>query len=351
MPSIISRIVLMVLFAHCAVPANGERLDAGQQRAVIDKMAELIKTDLFDPDAAEPYLDYLAFTARTLTHPIQADDFALKLHRGLQEVTRDGHLGVYGPRRAAAIMGQPMFESGADDAAELPHDSHGPDDEVATFSVSQPSSQAALIRMSSFPTTEDVGDALLAELTRLPDEIALIFDLRGNTGGDAKLFRRIAGCLFDTSMPLFAIRWREPHGMRIAESRVEPNSACQHLNDSPVVILVDQRTASVGELMPFILQARGRALIIGQPTYAASHAAEFYPLPSGLGLMLPIGATYDPITGANWESDGITPDVLTLPDTALDKARSVLETLSRCQDTFGPSWRCDIQGTTVSIEE
>jgi C-terminal processing protease CtpA/Prc len=191
-------------------------------------------------------------------------------------------------------------------------------DHSGTFlAVQTPQPDVLVLALEEFAAEPSDIDAVLGVLASAPADTTLIFDLRGNRGGNSMLFRMIAGCLFATEEPLHAIDWRDGDTMRIEDYASAPNPACAQLQDAPVYVLVDHESASAGELMPFILQARGRAIVIGEPTYGASHAAEFFRLPAGFGMMLPIGRTYDQTTGRDWEGPGVLPDIVTTSDAAL----------------------------------
>ncbi|MBI1213340.1 MAG: hypothetical protein GC190_17890 [Alphaproteobacteria bacterium] len=181
------------------------------------------------------------------------------------------------------------------------------DEHILSVDVSEDG--VLVLGLKEFAADATTVKGVVAALAGTPAGATLVFDLRGNRGGDAQLFRIVAGCLLNTVEPLFTIAWRDGEGVRSVTALSMPVEACQHHRKSPVYILVDHATASTAELMPFILQARGRAIVVGEKTYGASHAAEMFRLRKGLGLMLPIGRTYDPLTGRDWEGVGVSPDI------------------------------------------
>lgn len=301
-------IFLLLAFPISPTAAFAEDIPPETRREIVVQISERFASDFYAPEAALPYLDRLrqleeeAFMAEA-----DADTYALWLHRALQDVRTDGHLGIYGPERTASILGQSHFEG-----------EHHAEGHAASFlSTMSPQSDVLVLQLEEFAAEESDIEAMLATLAAASGETTLIFDLRRNRGGNSRLFRRIAGCLFESPEPLFAIAWRAGDGDRLDEFTSEPDPRCVHLHNAPLYILIDHETASVGELMPFILQARNRATVVGETTAGASHAAEFYSLPAGFGMMLPIGRTFDLVTGVDWERTGVIPDIAVASENAL----------------------------------
>jgi peptidase S41-like protein len=288
--------------------ALAEDIPPETRREIVAQISKRFASDFYEPAAALPYLDRLRqLEEEALTAEADANTYALWLHRALQDVRTDGHLGIYGPERTASILGQSYFEG-----EHLEEGHHG-----SYLSTWSPQSDVLVLQLEEFAAEESDLEAMLAALAAAPAETTLIFDLRGNRGGNSRLFRRIAGCLFESVEPLFAIAWRDEDGLRIDEHEAAPNPTCEHLSTAPIYVLVDNETASTAELMPFILQARNRATVVGEATYGASHAAEFFRLPADFGMMLPIGRTYDLATGLDWEGTGVIPDIPSAPEYAL----------------------------------
>lgn len=337
----------IVPFFHLPASAAQEIETAASARQdVLVAIHQRIERELFDPSLAPAYLARLEdlMASGTLDEPADDDAFALRVHRALQDTLADGHLSLYGPERTQILAAQ--FHNDDTETGD-----HGRADELP-FAIERRTvdrQEVAIISLSGFADSDDVAAGLNAALGALPEGTALIFDLRGNRGGNARHFRLIAGCLFDAPTPVHAIRWRNGDGFRTVVRSSEPDPVCSHHANSPVYVLVDRHTASTAELMPFILQARGRARIVGEATYGASHAAEFYELPHGFSLMIPIGATYDPATGADWEGMGVQPDFVVEPDRALETSLTDLAQPALCQrlEIAAPGYACETGHGTV----
>lgn len=293
---------------------------------VLTEMDSIIRENIYSPKVTSIYVDAIE-AMRSDSSIMEIDDdeaFALSVHRALQAALSDGHLGVYGPERTRRILG---------DHDDLPHDSEEMHSNALPFSIvplEAEGASIALIRIEEFTSDESLARAFNRTISEIPDGTAFIFDLRGNRGGDAMHFRILAACLFERTTAVHGIRWRRGDEFEFVERFSEPDQACQHHFDAPVYVLTNTGTASTAELMPFILQARSRATIVGEVTYGASHPAEFFELPHGYGLMLPIGMAFDPVTQADWEGSGVIPDISASGDQALEAAVEHFNSLQLC---------------------
>lgn len=325
-----------ILFAGSSAWAQG---DAPARRALLQEMADTIDANIFEPARAPAYREALEMLAQDDRALAIADDeaFALAVHRVLQAVLPDGHLGAYGPARTARILGHDMHE-------ETSTDTHHDEASFSLEMMVRSDRPIALVRIADFPSDPDAALGLNAALAALPSDTALIFDLRGNRGGDALYFRILAGCLISHATPVHGIDWRRGGGFETVERVSEPDHACARLFTVPAYVLTDHETASTAELMPFILQARERAIVVGEPTYGASHPAEFFELSGGYGMMVPIGRAFDPVTGADWEGTGVIPDLPVPGDRALEVALSHLEGAMICREmaaVLPPNYDCE----------
>jgi hypothetical protein len=49
-------------------------------------------------------------------------------------------------------------------------------------------------------------------------------------------------------------------------------------------------------------------MLIGERTAGANHFGGIEPIGAGLAAFIPVGRTYDPDTGKDWESTGVAPE-------------------------------------------
>src|SRR3954447_2217002 len=97
-------------------------------------------------------------------------------------------------------------------------------------------------------------------------------------------------------------------------------------SETPVSVLVSERTFSSGEALAYHLQSQGRAGVVGQRTPGAADHITPVRLSSHVRAFLPEARVRDAVTATNWEGTGVVPDVLCAPGEALEAA---IEELSR----------------------
>jgi C-terminal processing protease CtpA/Prc len=77
---------------------------------------------------------------------------------------------------------------------------------------------------------------------------------------------------------------------------------------------------SAGEHFALAMKRTHRAVLIGQPTRGANHFGGDLQLTEHFAAFIPVGRTFDPDTGRDWEGNGVAPDITCPEDTALDRA-------------------------------
>ena len=192
---------------------------------------------------------------------------------------------------------------------------------------SEPNDRYAHIRISDFyPNTIT---QLQETLTKVINDGAqgLILDLRNNPGGTLNSVVDVASQFLDGGLVLYQM---DGNGNRIDYSVREGGIAL----DIPMVVLVNEGSASSSEVLVGALQDRGRATIIGATTYGKGSVNHMRRLSNGGGLYITIGYWYTPL-GRLIQEDGLTPDILVEfrdPQTAdieqLKRAKSELDLLT-----------------------
>jgi carboxyl-terminal processing protease len=130
----------------------------------------------------------------------------------------------------------------------------------------------------------------------------VLLDVRSNPGGLVDEATDIAD-EFLNSGGIYSMRHR---GEVIEDLKANPGGAFAEL---PVVVLVNEWSASASELLVGALQDNKRATVVGANTFGKGSVQSILPLPNGAGLKLTTARYYTP-SGHAIQADGIHPDVV-----------------------------------------
>ena len=132
----------------------------------------------------------------------------------------------------------------------------------------------------------------------------LVLDLRNNPGG------------LLTSAVEVTEKFLEPGKLVVyTEGRVRnqnmrfSSNAKRSFTDFPVVVLVNQGSASASEIVAGALQDYGRAVVLGTQSFGKGSVQTIIPLSDGSGLRLTTAKYFTP-KGRSIHGKGITPDIL-----------------------------------------
>jgi len=131
----------------------------------------------------------------------------------------------------------------------------------------------------------------------------IILDLRGNPGGVLRPAVEIADGFLDEGL---IVRTRGRYEATRLEFRAQPG---QWARGTPLVLLVDEHTASAAEVLTAALQDHRRAFVIGERTFGKGSIQSVFNLRNGSGLKLTTAHYFTP-SGATLHENGIRPDLL-----------------------------------------
>jgi carboxyl-terminal processing protease len=170
------------------------------------------------------------------------------------------------------------------------------------------------IRLLGF--ARGAGRQLRGEVSELHARGAagIVLDLRDNGGG-----------LFSEGIDVANI-FIEEGRIVTYRARSEPDQVYEAeggaYEDIPLVVLVNEGTASASEIVAGALQDRDRAILVGETTYGKGSVQEVFPLSDASALKLTTGAYFTP-NGRNINGEGIEPDVEIDATRAAQKRRAV----------------------------
>ncbi|MDR3153977.1 MAG: S41 family peptidase [Deltaproteobacteria bacterium] len=143
----------------------------------------------------------------------------------------------------------------------------------------------------------------VSDLTRKKSLSSLILDLRNDPGGLLDQSVSVSG-LFLGQVPVVETKGRRDDQDAVYRSDKDPVVPFA----TPMVVLVNEGSASASEIVAGALQDYGRAVILGTQTFGKGSVQSIVPLPDGSGMRLTTARFYTP-TGRSIQIEGIRPDV------------------------------------------
>ena len=191
-----------------------------------------------------------------------ADVFASRLTEDLRAVSRDKHLTVdFSPEKLPASRHEPTPEDLARMRTELEHDNCGFED------VRILPRNIGYLKFNYFGDPAICGPTAVAAMNFLAYAHAIIFDLRENGGGDAKMVAFISSYLFKKRTHLNDLYNRKDN--ETIQFWTMPYVPGTILSEIPAYVLTSADTFSGAEEFTYNLKNLKRATIVGETTGAA----------------------------------------------------------------------------------
>lgn len=351
-----SRIILSaLLFAASgtalpfAAPAAVAEEAEASANAVAERYAMLLERDYVYPDTGKRYAAAIrAAIAAGRYAPLSGAALAQALDADVNAVQPDGHLHVRAPEGSAPPPGG---------AAGMPRAPKPPVEQAGWIAPG-----IAFIRFNVLPDDAAVTATAAKFMADHADAKAIIFDIRTNGGGGMEQMNVIFPWLFAEPTRLVTMATRasvdesgegplgEDEGLRLVagdpgmvtrEHWATPNGDAR-LRDAKIYVLTSGATGSAAEHFALAMKHTHRGTLVGSATGGANHFGRGEELGGGFRAFIPVGRTYDPVTGRDWEGDGVQPDIAVAPADALVRVLTDLgveaDEAKRLSDAHMPKW-------------
>ncbi len=162
----------------------------------------------------------------------------------------------------------------------------------------------AYVRVTSFieNTAKDLEKILDKHMDKNKKIEGLIIDLRRNPGGLLDQAIKMSDLFLADGVIVSTI------GRNKKEKEVSMASKKAKFKDFPLIVLVNEYSASASEIVSGALQDNKRALIVGERTFGKGSVQSIVKLPDGSGLKLTVARYYTP-KGVSIQAEGIKPDI------------------------------------------
>ena len=177
--------------------------------------------------------------------------------------------------------------------------------QVKSVKVKNIEDHIGYIRIASFQekTADDLRKAIKEVSEKLNPMNGLVLDLRNDPGGLLTQAIEVSD-IFLKSGIIVSTRGR----VKAMETKAMAKNDGNEIT-CPMVVLVNEGTASAAEIVAGALQDNGRALIVGAQTFGKASVQTVIPLEDGSALKLTTARYYTP-KGRSIQAEGIKPDIV-----------------------------------------
>ena len=183
------------------------------------------------------------------------------------------------------------------------------------------------LKISSFSKLTEKQLKKYLKQAKLEGVTGFILDLRGNPGGLLNQSVKVAShFLFKGKMVVYT------QGRSEDDYREYRSLYKESLIKMPVVVLINQHSASASEIVAGALRDSGNALLIGESSYGKGSVQTIFRVSDGSGLKLTTSKYFTP-AGADITKNGIIPEINIIND-LIKEETPTLKKNSSSSDTF-----------------
>jgi retinol-binding protein 3 len=291
-------VLLLALPEHGTGQAN-DSMSARVRAEAVESVAAIMERHYPWPDTARMIAAHLRtrLHARDYDSIATLDGLARALSRDVRAINGDLHLSVGAGPPPAPPAGVPA---------------------VGFDRVERLDGNVGYLRMRMIAGSREAFAAVADALRSLDGTAAVILDLRGVPGGSAGMANFLISHFIPPGVASLGVDYPATGRTEIRHSLATVPGPRR--TTVPLYVLVDRRSASAAEDIPFVLQNLGRALIVGERTAGAGRNVARYPAAHGLSVGVSNSRVYDPASGREWERIGVAPDITVPSEGALDAA-------------------------------
>jgi carboxyl-terminal processing protease len=167
----------------------------------------------------------------------------------------------------------------------------------------------AYVKINSF--TEQAYSGMIKEFTKIENQIGkkklagLVLDLRGNPGGLLDQSILIAESFLNKGDIILSVKGKE--GKELNIYKAEKNEDL--VPGVPMVVLINEGSASASEIVAGALQDNKRAVVMGTKSFGKGSVQSIIPVEMGGAIKMTIARYYTP-SGRSIQAEGIQPDIL-----------------------------------------
>lgn len=279
-----------------ATPARTSNLDAAARTAIVARLSTELRSKYIYTVVGEKGAAAITAAADSGAYDriVDLPAFATRLTEDLRGVMTDKHLMVFDTtnRPASSVASMPAGEAGIVRADRLP-------------------GGIGYLQIDGFANPWAFKPALDRAMAGLKGSRALIFDMRGNGGGDPASVSYLVSYLLSagkrTKINSIVKRKAGTTELRRYSFFSEPTPVS--FAGIPAYVLTSGNTFSGGEELAYDMQTLKLGTVVGEVTGGGANPGERVSIGHGVMAFIPTGRAESPVTGSNWEGRGVQPDL------------------------------------------
>ena len=293
-------------------------LTADVRRQVIDTIAARLKTSYILPETAQRLVDSLNSHKRQGDYDGITDGvlLAARLTNDLEGVSHDRHLRIeYSAEKLPPEEGGPSAQEEQEYRDELNRTNCGFQHvEILPGNI-------GYIQFNYFGAPALCAETAATAFKFIAHTDAVVFDVRQNHGGDPAMVALIASYLFDHPIHLDDL-YNRPEN-KTTQYWATPDKVTDRMPTQPVYVLASRFSFSGAEQFCYDLKNLHRAILIGERTGGAAHPTRNRRINDHFFIAMPEYRYINAVTRADWEGQGIEPDVASASWNALSAAEQI----------------------------
>lgn len=277
------RFLLPVIVFACllnSVASTGQNISKATLDSAIQTIAKLIDDNYVFPEKGKRIAEHLLQTNQNgiFNHVKDWKTFDSIITKSLKSFSNDGHLYVrYDPAMVKDLEEAPNKTNDSGAEIQLDYDPfyYGAEAARNNFGFREVrilEDNIGYVKLSEINISAKSLPVLYAAMDFTSNTKALIIDLSDNGGGGSELGPVFESFFLSRNVSLLEFRTR--NGTSSIDKTV--SWLIKERYTKPLFIIVNKRTASAAEAFAYILQHKGRATIIGQPSAGAANMNSWF---------------------------------------------------------------------------
>ncbi len=290
----------MVISQQVRSQSNASILSKQEVSSVVDSIKVLIKKNYYDPSKAKSMVEELEKRKLYYLKYSNKDSLSKRMSLDLKNISNDSHMYLQ------------VLKKG--DEGALDWEAYETEQEIKKnfgfMEIQILSGNIGYMKIIEFMHPHRSMPTAVAALKLVENTEGLIIDLRDNGGGYPGIMEYILGHYFKGAPELLS---RTLLGDGSWTTTFTTDLLMGKLRiDTPLYILINERTASAAEYMAYALQAYKKAKIVGQKSAGGANRNEYFLLPSDFRISISVSSPLIIKTDANWEGVGVIPEIISM---------------------------------------